>query len=664
MKEKSEHLVAQLTIGEMVRMMHGVWGLHAILPLTYRLGYYRTRGVRRLGIPTLRFTDGPKGINLNRSTCFPVAMARGASFDPELEERVGTAMGLEARHQGANTVGSTCLNIVRHPGWGRAQETFGADTYHISIMGAAHVRGLARNVMPVVKHYACNSIENSRFRVSVNIEERALREIYLPHFKAAIDAGAAAIMSAYNRVNSTYCGEHRHLLGEILREEWNFDGFVISDFVLGCRSTVPSLKAGLDIEMPLGWYYRRWRIGRALRKGLISRFDLEQSAGRILRAMKRFGLFEPFFPEPKKIVACKEHTDLALEAARKSIVLLKNEVGILPLDIRGIKKIAVIGKHAREAVLGDIASSAVKPPWKISLFEGISEKTGSACEVAHASSLRKAKKIAVTADAVIILISLTWRDEGENIPLRGGDRTKLELPCRYVRMIKEIAGVNPRCIIVLQGGSAICVDEWIALVPGLLMAWYPGMQGGRAIADVLFGDYNPAGRLPLTVPKSTIQLPVFDTKSNDVTYDHWHDYRYFDRMGMEPRYHFGYGLSYTCFSYMGISLNAKSISADRGVTVTIRVKNVGPRDGEEVVQLYVGRNDSKDTLRAKKELKGFRRIFIEQGKEAEVIFTVRAVDLAWYNAEKSRWEVERTNYRVMAGPSSEELPLAVDFIIV
>ncbi len=665
MKKKNtiDELVAQLTIDEMIGMMHGSNGMHTFTPFTYPMWDFRTRGVPRLGIPPFRFTDGPKGINLNRSTCFPVAMARGATFDPELEERVGTAMGLEARHQGANAVGSTCINIVRHPGWGRAQETFSSDPYHMTVMGTAHLRGLKKNVMPVVKHYACNSIENSRFRVSVNIDERTLREIYLPHFKACVDEGAASVMSAYNRVNRTYCGENPHLLTEILRDEWGFDGFVISDFVLGCRSTVPALKAGLDIEMPLGWYYRPWRIKRALKKGAITRADLERAVRRILVKMKEYGLFEPFTPEPEKHVACTAHTDLALEVARKSMVLLKNDKGVLPLKKGKIKKIAVIGRHAGEAVLGDIASSAVRPPWRISLMEGLRERAGGAVEILYAATLRDAKKIVPEADAVIVMVSLTWRDEGENIPFAGGDRARLELPGKYVRLIREVSALNPNCVVVLQGGSAVCVDEWIDSVPALLMAWYPGMQGGRAIADVIFGVYNPAGRLPLTVPKDTAQLPRFDTKSDEVAYDYRHDYRYFDHNLYEPRYPFGYGLSYTVFSYAEISLDRKKITEKGTLTVKVRVRNKGPLDGEEVVQLYIGYANSKIAPRAVKELKGFKRILIRNGREETVAFKIKAADLAWYHPDHRRWEVEKMKYHVYAGPSSGELPLEGEFIV-
>ena len=663
MDMQAKHSISKLTIKQMAKLKHGVKGLHAIFPFTYRLWYYQTQGIKSLGIPPFIFTDGPKGINVNHSTCFPVPIARGATFDPELEERVGTAIGIEARHQGANAVGSICINIIRHPCWGRSQESYSADPYHMSVMASAHVRGLAKNTMPVVKHFACNSIENTRFKVNVNIDERTLREIYLPHFKAAIDAGAAVIMSAYNKVNGCYCGENKHLLKEILRDEWNFKGFVISDFILGCRSTVDSIKAGLDIEMPVGWYYRYWRIQHALKKQLISRKELEDSCLRIIETMHRFGVYKEFRAEPKKFVCCKEHTDLAIEVAKKSIVLLKNEGNTLPINRYAIKNIAIIGKHAKKVVLGDIASSAVKPPWKISLLGAIKEKFGNTCNIYYASSYHKAKRIAAKADVVILLISLTWQDEGENIPFGGGDRKKLELSPKYITLINNISNINKNCIVVLQGGSAICVDDWIDNISALIMAWYPGMQGGRAIADVLFGDYNPAGRLPLSIPKSTKQLPAFDSKSKEVVYDYWHDYRFFDKYNIEPRFYFGYGLSYSHFRYINIKLSSASIPENGAISITITLKNEGPYDGEEVVQIYIDYRYSKINPRSKRELKGFKRIFIEKGKESKVKFQLNAKDVSWYDPESRTWRVEKMTYIILAGSSLAYLPLYAEFEI-
>ncbi|MBN1531794.1 MAG: glycoside hydrolase family 3 C-terminal domain-containing protein [Spirochaetes bacterium] len=657
MEAKIDELLSGLTLDEKIDMMHGRKGWHTATPFTYRLWTFGNRGCRRLGIPAFRFTDGPKGINVGRSTCFPVAIARGASFDPALEERVGAAMGLEARHQGANATGSTCINIIRHPGWGRSQETFGADTFHMATMGTAHVRGLKGSVMPVVKHFACNSIENTRFRVSVDIEEKPLREVYLPHFRACVDAGAAAVMSAYNRVNGVYCGENGHLLNDILKREWGFQGFVISDWFFGCRSTAPSIRGGLDIEMPLSRFFTKRKIRKALKSGEITEAMLDESVRRIIRQLMKFGMFEEFRPEPKKYVACDDHIALALESARKSIVLLKNN-GILPLKRGRLGTIAVIGRDAAITALGDVASSAVKPPFAVTPLQGIRELAGESLRVVYGKSARAARG----ADAAIVVVSLSRgfrRLEGERIfPFGGGDRTVLELPEKEERLIRETARINGNCVVVIESGGAVCVDSWVGDVAALLMAWYPGMMGGRALAEVLFGDVNPGGRLPVSVPRSTSQLPPLDTVSDRVAYDSWHDYRYYDRCGLAPAYPFGFGLGYSTFEYLKISLDRDTITREGIADVRVVVKNVGEVPGDEVVQLYIGRGVPGAGNRAVRELRGFRRISAGPGEKRELSFTVRAADLAAYNVDAGLWEIEPGGYLVEAGGSSRNLPLS------
>ncbi len=661
MEKRITDLITRMTLDEKIDIMHGSRGWHCVTPFTYRLWSFGNRGCRRLGIPAFRFTDGPRGINLGRATGFPVAIARGAAFDVDLEERVATAFGLEARHQGANATGSTCINIIRHPGWGRSQETFGADTFHMSVMGAAHVRGLKKNVMPVIKHFACNSIEDSRYTVSVNIDERPLREIYLPHFRACIEAGAAGVMSAYNRVNGTYCGEHPRLLTDILKNEWGFDGFVISDWFFGCRTTAPSIRAGLDIEMPLPRFYTPKKIKKALRRGEITEAMVDDSVRRIIRQLMKSGLFEPFDREPEKYVARQEHIDLSLETARKGMVLLKNN-GLLPFNKAARGTLAVIGRAAKIASLGDFGSSAVRPPFAVSPMEGIRAAAGKTKVV-----FSKGPGAAAGSDAAVVVISLThgfFRDEGENFPgFGGGDRRRLELSSKQIRLIKETARRNKNCVVVIEAGGAVCVDGWIDEVAAVIMAWYPGMMGGQALGEILFGTVNPSGRLPVTVPKSTGQIPPLDTESDDVAYDFWHDYRYFDKHNLEPRYPFGFGLSYTSFEYRGFVLDSDSISREGSVNARVTVTNTGSVTGDEVVQLYVGYGSSRVDPRPVKELKGFARVTLDPGEEKTVTITINAKDLAWYNPDTRRCEVEAMEYELFAGPSSRDLPLRGRFRI-
>ena len=658
MERQIQDLLDKMTLNEKLREMRGVRGMHGLIPITYPLMLSGTRANKRLGIPRYTFVDGPRGIVVGRSTCFPANTGRGATWDHELERRIGRVMGIEARRNGANSCGAVCINLLRHPGWGRAQETYGADPHHMGVMGAALVSGLAENVMPVVKHFACNSIELSRFRVNVTIGESELRELYLPHFKACLDAGAAVVMTAYNKVNGSYCGENHHLIKDILKGEWGFEGFTISDWFLGCRSTAPAISAGLDIEMPQGWYYLPFKIKKALRQGDITMEMIDDAVRRIIRMKMRFGCFKP----TPVIDAGEDPTKLALEAARKSIVLLKNEQKVLPFRLKSIRKLAVIGKLARKPNLGSYGSVQVNPPTTVTPLAGIKKLVGSDTEVAYVSDGRfsraKALKLAREADAVIIVTGLEGGDEGEYFPLiGGGDRSRLELHPDKEKFIRDVASANKNCAVVVIGGSAVCMQNWIEAAPALLMAWYPGMEGGTAIADILFGVCAPSGRLPLTIPRSTNQIPALDTKTNEVTYDYWHDYRYFDRYGLEPLFPFGYGLGYTTFALSDLALDLEGDPRSKTVLASVTVANTGDMAGEETVQVYAACEKPEKERRKAKELKAFRKIYLEPGGKKRITLKVKVSDCAYFNAEKGTWELDSSPYLFFAGHSSRNLPL-------
>jgi beta-glucosidase len=331
-------------------------------------GYHRApfpaARVERVGLPGFAFSDGPRGAVIGNATCFPVAMARGATWDPELEERVGEAIGRELRALGADLTGAVCINLLRHPAWGRAQETYGEDPHHVGEMGAALTRGLQRHVMACVKHLAVNSMENARFAVDVQVDDVALHEVYLPHFKRVVDEGVASVMSAYNSVNGAWAGENRGLLTDILREEWGFTGFVISDWILGLRDAPLSLSAGLDVEMP--WrMLRREGLPAALVDGRVTWDDVDRAVTRLVATLLRFDPVLSAPTPPKAVVGCREHRELAREVAARSVVLLKNEaVGdaqVLPMDPGA--RIAVVGRLAGTVNVGDGGSSDV---WDLS----------------------------------------------------------------------------------------------------------------------------------------------------------------------------------------------------------------------------------------------------------------------------------------------------------
>jgi beta-glucosidase len=614
--------------------------------------------IKELNIPGIRFTDGPRGVVLNNSTCFPVSMARGASWDRKLEEKIGNAIGIEAKTQGANFFGGICINLLRHPAWGRAQETYGEDPYHLGEMGSALLKGVQKHVMACAKHYACNSIENTRFKLNVNIKERALREVYLPHFKRCVENGVASIMSAYNKVNGKYCGHNKHLVREILKEEWKFNGFVITDFILGLRNGKKAIKAGVDIEMPYKWRMRPNKIVKWVNKGEISEKLIDDSVLRILRQEIRFAKkSNQVFYNPEKI-ASEKHTELALEAARKSIVLLKNENDLLPLKKKSIKKIAVVGKLADTENLGDKGSSRVYPPYVITPLEGIRSAVNENANVIYddGKKLKNAKKISKDADVVIIVVGFTYKDEGENMTFGGGDRASLTLSEEDEELIISLPKINNNCIVIMEGGSAIITEKWKEQVPTILMAWYPGMEGGTALADILFGNINPSGKLPLVFPKSSDQLPFFDATTKQIEYGYYHGYKLMDKEGYEPAFPFGYGLSYTNYEYKNLQIKSSRIKQGGSLEISVEITNTGMLRGEEIAQLYIGYNNSA-VDRPKKDLKGFKRVLLAPQETKTILFRLNSKELAYYDPEERKWIIEKAEYIVYVGPSSRESDL-------
>jgi beta-glucosidase len=658
--EKARHLLAQMSLKEKIQQMSGSTplfpGLFEVW-LAYNMRPLPAGENVRLSIPAICFSDGPRGVVMNHSTCFPVSMARGASWDTHLEERIGEAMGVEARSLGANFMGSVCINLLRHPAWGRAQETYGEDPWHLGEMGAALVRGIQRHAMACVKHFAANSIENSRWRVDVRVDERTLREIYLPHFKRCVDEGAAAVMSAYNKVNGHYCGHNSHLLRDILRKEWGFDGFVVSDFVLGIRNG-KAANAGMDVEMPLTIHFGK-KLMRLVHKGEVSMEVIDEAVLRILRQKIRFApIGQPERYRPEAVVS-PEHKALAREAAHKSMVLLKNEpVGHglhrpLPIDTSRIKTIAVIGQLAAKPNIGSKGSSMARPPYVVTPLDGIRATLPQDCKVIYSDgrAAGKAAEIARRADTAILILGHTYKDEGEYMFTVGGDRDSLALKPHDEDLILRTVAANRSTVVVLMGGSAIITEKWRKKVPALLMAWYPGMEGGNALADVLLGKVNPSGKLPCLFPKSESQLPFFDKRAKSIEYGYFHGYRLMDQQGNVPAFPFGFGLSYTTFAYKNLQIDRSEIGPNEALKVSVDVTNTGNLAGEEVVQLYAGYEGSR-VERPVKELKGFLKVSLAPGQTKRVDFLLAAKHLAYYNEQQAKWFVEAITYSVHVGPSS------------
>jgi beta-glucosidase len=669
----AHRLLREMTLEEKVLQMSGdtwLWDF----PGKRFVGREWKAGVdRRLDLPRIVSTDGPRGVGMGFSTCFPVPMARGASWDRSLEERIGDATGQEARAQGANLWLAPCLNLLRHPLWGRAQETYGEDPYLLGEMAAAATVGAQRNnVMACAKHYALNSIEETRDVVDVRVDERVLREVYLPAFKRVVDAGVASVMSAYNRVNGDYCAENHHLLREILKEEWGFEGFVVSDWFQTGQDGVKSIRAGLDLEMPMTAVYGR-KLLSAVQGGQVPPGLVDDAVLRMLRRRIEYATR----PDPRSygpgLVGSPDHVALAREAAEKGVVLLRNESSLLPLDARTLKSIAVVGPLAATPAIGDHGSSRVRPPHVVTLLQGLRDRLGrdrvrfepgtEERGDAPGQSLVRARDAARRAEAAVVVAGFDYPDEGEYNPIPltdrrdwGGDRKRLALKPEDQQRIVAVAAANPRTIVILIGGAAITVEEWREKVGAILMAFYPGEEGGAAIARVLCGDVNPGGKLPFTVPKDQSQLPAFDDTSRAVDYGRYHGYTLADREGFEPRYPFGYGLSYTTFEYAHLSLDASEVRQGGIVGSSVEVTNTGGRPGEEVVELYVGVPGSR-VERPVKLLRGFERVALAPGETKRVSLPLKAADLAFYDPTAARWIVEATEYAVYVGPSSRSKDL-------
>ena len=635
--EAAAELLHMLTDEELLWLLDGDKALieSVVDGVRTRTNFLATTAGRidRIGIPGLRFTDGPRGVGIASSTSFPVAIARAATWDVDIERRVGAAIGAEARVHGANFWGGLCINVAPFPGWGRAQESYGEDPLLLGEMGSAAIEGARPWVITSVKHFALNSMEEARFQVDVRVPDDVLHERYLPHFRRTVEAGADSVMSAYNSVNGEWAGENHHLLTEILRDQWGFDGFVHTDWVWGLRDPVKSVASGQDVEMPFR-QQRAHALPAALRSGALARDDVLRAGARILRSQIDFASRARPTP-PRSVVAGAEHRALAREVAHRATVLLRNEsidrTTLLPLAENELGRVAVLGPLADRPNLGDTGSSNVRPPNTLSVLQGLRERLGSHRVVTDPRD----------ADVAVVVVGLTPKDEGEalialgpdtmqlfggvmrrprvarlvsalfNFSQRwwtfGGDRSDLRLHDEDVALIRAVAQANPRTVVIVIAGGTVVVDPWDDDVAALLMAWYPGMEGGRALADVLLGDAEPTGRMPVATPVQQKHLPHVNWRARSVTYDRWWGQRKLDHDGVPAAYPLGFGLGYTTFTTTDLALGP--LRGER-FDVTVTVTNTGNRDGRHVVQVYAVRTVDGRPVR---HLTGFASVAVSAG---------------------------------------------------
>lgn len=626
-------------------------------------------------IPIIIHDEGLHGCMARGCTIFPQSIALASSWNPELVEKIGAAIGKESRAHGIHQLLSPTINIARDPRCGRTEETYGEDPYLASSMAVAYIKGVqSQGVICTPKHFAANFVgDGGRDSNAINLSERLLREIYFPAFKASIQKGGAlSIMAAYNSIDGIPCSCNRWLLIEILRKEWGFKGFVVSDYtsviglithhgVAGTKmdAAKKALEAGLHVELPESDCFEH--LPELVKEGKISEEIINEAVKSVLRAKFWLGLIEDPFIDPnyaEKICDCREHRQLALEAARQGIVLLKND-GILPLT-KNLRSIAVLGPNAAVMRLGGYSGYGVKV---VTPLEGIrnniigSTKTyyAEGCSLSGKSKegFKEALKVAKNSDVIIMFM-------GNSVPETEGeqrDRCDLDLPGVQEDLIMEVCDLSVPTIVVLINGSAITMLKWMDLVNAIVEAWYPGEEGGNAIADVLFGYYNPGGKLPITFPKIAGQLPLYyNPKPSGRVYD------YVDLRGTQALFPFGYGLSYTSFEYSNLRITPERITPNRKLKVGVDVKNIGQRRGDEVVQLYL--HDNLASLaRPIKELKGFKRVTLEPGEEKTVEFNIGPEDLSFYDLNMNL-VVEQGEFEVTIGSSSEDIRLRGKFEVL
>jgi len=663
---KVDALLGRMTLEEKIQMLHG----------TLRRGFIGyVPAIPRLGIPELTLTDGPAGVRHGPGTMFPAPVALAATWDRSLARDFGAALGAETKAKGQNILLGPMVNIVRVPEGGRNFETFGEDPYLTAQICTAEIRGIqSQGVMAEVKHYAANNQEKDRLQVSAEVDERTLREIYLPAFEAAVkEAKVGSVMAAYNKVNGTFSSENTHLLKDILKTEWAFDGFVVSDWG-ATHSTVEAANNGLDIEMPGGAFFGEALLA-AGRAGHVSQATIDDKVRRILRMMVRFG----FLDRPAKVgpIDFKAQRQVARRVAEAGVVLLKNEGNLLPLDISSFKSIAVIGAYADRAASGGGGSARMAPLNTVGPLGAIADKIGNRAVLQFlkfvpgkdlsksdppttgAGLLADAAQLAKECDLALVF--------ARDFETEGADRAAITLPDEQDELISTVVQANPRTVVVLNTGCMVLVSRWADVVPAIVQAWYSGADDGNVVADVLFGDVNPSGKLPITFPRTredtgVVTAEQYPGANGKGLYAEgvFIGYRHFDKDNIAPQFAFGHGLSYTTFEYGTVKLSSKRIKPGESLTVEVEVKNSGRREGAEVVQFYV-QDLQASVPRPIKELKGFEKIVLRPGQAKVVRINLDARSMAFYDVTKKQWLVEPGQFKVMCGSSSRDIRVSAEF---
>ncbi len=801
-KKRVEDLLSRMRLEEKIALLSGKDNMS-------------TKENRRLGIPSLKMTDGSHGVRWGESICFPTGITMASTWNPSLICEMGKVLACETKLNGRNVLLGPCINIHRVPLGGRNFESFSEDPYLTAETSKAYIEGVqSENIAASVKHFICNNQEYQRFIVDVKVDERALREIYLPAFKESIkEADALTVMAAYNKVNGSYCCANKHLLRDILKDEWGFEGFVVSDWG-ATHSIVKSANAGLDLEMPGPGKYFDEDLLQAVKGGQVSVEAVNDKVRRILTVIFKLGLFDRKDSECGKYSDIEQRRKIAYKVAEEGIVLLKNENDLLPLKKEKINSIAVIGPNAKVVRVGGAGSSFIDPVYSISPYKGLKDKCHDKIRLNFAQGvlmpdelltiptdllfpdktsktnglkgeyfdnrffsgepvitrldkkidfnwkgsspspkikrdnfsvrwtgiirpkesgsyqlgltsddgsklyindkllvdnwgdhgaqsrtstiylekgksykvkieyyenggfavmrlgykpqadalLKEAEKVARNSDVVIIFAGLSDRIEGEE-----KDKEDMSLPEGQDELIEQVYKANKKTVVVLINGSPVRMDRWLDSVPSVIEAFYPGQEQGTVLADIIFGDINPSGKLPTTFPKrisDSASYGHYPGKERKVYYKEgiFVGYRHFDKNNIEPLFPFGYGLSYTKFKYTNLNITPKKLKRNNPIRVSLDVENIGEVKGKEVVQLYI--HDTESSLpRPPKELKAFKKVNLKPNEKKTIYFELDKDSLHYYDPKMKEWVIEPGEFEVLIGSSSRDIRLKDSFYI-
>ena len=681
LENKIDSIISILSLEEKIVMLHGK-------------NYFTSEGIPRLGIRELYYTDGPFGIReemepqswralglTNDSATFlPTGSALAATWNPDLAYQYGLVLGEEAKTRGKDVLLGPAVNITRSPLNGRTYEYMSEDPFLNSRLTVNYINGVqSTGVASCVKHYAVNNQETSRNSINVTLNERVLREIYLPAFRAAIEEGKAmAVMAAYNKFRGAYCAENDYLLNKILKGEWNFNGIVISDWG-GTHNTVASALYGLDVEMgsnPRNTYFAKPLLD-SVNSGKVPISVINDKVRRVLRVM--FYAQQKGMIPKNSLVSTPEHGKAAYDIASESIVLLKNTKNLLPLNLKGVKKITVIGDNATHKHALEGFGAGVKTRYEITPLEGLKSKIGAKADIIFAQGfkpkylrtsggagrqtddtsdsalVKEAVSAALSSDITILFVGTNRVYETE-----GTDRLNLNLPWGQNELISAVTKANPNTIIVVVSGAPVDLKTTVNSSSAIIWSGFNGSEAGNAIADVLLGNINPSGKLPLTFPVSVNDSPIQTLKAvpgqNTVDYSEGLliGYRWFDTKKVEPQFCFGYGLSYTNFTYSGFTTSKKSYGKEDKIEISLKVKNTGNKSGKETVQIYITDEDQK-VFKPVQELKAFRKVLVGAGKTVDVKMEIPVSDLAYFDEKLMSWVVSSGSYKIMAGASSRDI---------